>query len=491
MIKPPVATRGAAKTMQEVEIQPLQLDRFTDLLPPDRIIRFSDVAAEARSLTQGRVIWNINATAQGGGVAEMLQTLLAYVRAVFVDTRWLVLTGNPEFFTVTKRVHNMLHGEPGDGGDLGEAERAVVAEALEADIEEMTARVSVGDVVLLHDPQTAGMVDRLRAVGALVVWRCHVGRDTSNELTDRAWEFLRPMIQHADAFVFSRSAYVPTWCRQEAVHIITPSIDPLSTKNTSLSDAMGTASLIRSGIVEDAIDSQGDDHLPRFVRRDGRVGEVRLHRDLLAEGEPVPVEARLVVQVSRWDRLKDMAGVQQGFIEAMTSLPDDVHLVLAGPEVAGVSDDPEGAAVLAECRDGWRRLGPAERRRVHLVCLPMDDVDENAHLVNALQRRATIVVQKSLVEGFGLTVTEAMWKGRPVVASAVGGIADQITDMVDGVLLDDPTDVQALGDALRTLFNDPELCAALGAAGRQTVHDRFLGDWHLEAYVDLLRRLLG
>jgi trehalose synthase len=121
----------------------------------------------------------------------------------------------------------------------------------------------------------------------------------------------------------------------------------------------------------------------------------------------------------------------------------------------------------------------------------MDDVDENAHLVNALQRRATIVVQKSLVEGFGLTVTEAMWKGRPVVASAVGGIADQITDMVDGMLLEDPTDVQGLGGALKTLFDNPELCAALGAAGRQTVHDRFLGDRHLEKYVDLLRRLLG
>ena len=231
MIQPPVTTHGPATTMQEVEIQPLQMDRFTDLLPPDRIIRFADVAAEARSLVQGRVIWNVNATAQGGGVAEMLQTLLAYVRALYVDTRWLVLTGNPEFFTVTKRVHNMLHGEAGDGGHLGEAERAVVAEALEADIEEMTARVSVGDVVLLHDPQTAGMVDRLRAAGALVVWRCHVGRDTSNELTDRAWDFLRPMIQHADAFVFSRRAYVPAWCRQEAVHIITPSIDPLSAKN--------------------------------------------------------------------------------------------------------------------------------------------------------------------------------------------------------------------------------------------------------------------
>ena len=160
------------------------------------------------------------------------------------------------------------------------------------------------------------------------------------------------------------------------------------------------------------------------------------------------------------------------------------------PRSTGVSDDPEGAAVLAECRDAWRRLGPAERRRVHLVCLPMDDVDENAHLVNALQRRATVVVQKSLVEGFGLTVTEAMWKGRPVVASAVGGIEDQITDMVNGVLLDDPTDVQSLGVALSMLFSDPELCQVLGDAGRRTVFDRFLGDRHLEAYVDLLRWLL-
>ena len=490
MMRPFCETREGVATMQEVEIQSLQMDRFSDLLPPDRIIRFADVAAEARALMGERTIWNVNATAQGGGVAEMLQTLLAYVRGVHIDTRWLVLTGNPEFFTVTKRVHNMLHGEAGDGGPLGQAERVLVADALDADIEDLTARVSVGDVVLLHDPQTAGMVNRLRAAGAHVVWRCHVGRDTSNELTDRAWDFLRPMIQHADAFVFSRSVYVPAWCPPEAVRIITPSIDPLSAKNQDLSDAMAQAVLLRSGIVDGAGEDGGDASL-QFVRRDGRVGEVRCHHGLQAEGEPVPAEARLVVQVSRWDRLKDMPGVQQGFVEAMASLPDDVHLVLAGPEVAGVSDDPEGGVVLEECRDGWRRLSPAERRRVHLVCLPMDDVDENAILVNALQRRASIVVQKSLVEGFGLTVTEAMWKGRPVVASAVGGIVDQITDMVDGVLLRDPSDVQGLGDVLATLFGDPELRAALGDAGRRTVYERFLGDRHLEAYVDLLRRLVG
>ena len=490
MMRPFCETREGVATMQEVEIQSLQMDRFSDLLPPDRIIRFADVAAEARALMGEGTIWNVNATAQGGGVAEMLQTLLAYVRGVHIDTRWLVLTGNPEFFTVTKRVHNMLHGEAGDGGPLGQAERVLVADALEADIEELTARVSIGDVVLLHDPQTAGMVDRLRAAGARVVWRCHVGRDTSNELTDRAWDFLRPMIQHADAFVFSRSVYVPAWCPPEAVRIITPSIDPLSAKNQDLSDAMAQAVLLRSGIVDGTGEDGGDASL-QFVRRDGRVGEVRSHRGLQEAGDPIPAEARLVVQVSRWDRLKDMPGVQQGFVEAMASLPDDVHLVLAGPEVAGVSDDPEGGVVLEECRDGWRRLSPAERRRVHLVCLPMDDVDENAILVNALQRRASIVVQKSLVEGFGLTVTEAMWKGRPVVASAVGGIVDQITDMVDGVLLRDPSDVQGLGDVLATLFGDPELRAALGDAGRRTVYERFLGDRHLEAYVDLLRRLVG
>jgi trehalose synthase len=483
------SSRDGSMTMREVEIEPLQMERFSDLLPPERIIRFADVAVEARELMRGRVIWNVNATAQGGGVAEMLQTLLAYVRGVYVDTRWLVLTGNPEFFTITKRVHNMLHGEAGDGGPLGEAEHTVVAEALEADIDEMIARVAVGDVVVLHDPQTAGMVDRLRAAGALVVWRCHVGRDTTNELTDTAWDFLRPLVQHADAFVFSRSAYVPSWCRPDAVHVITPSIDPLSAKNCSLSDAEVRAALTRSGILE--LTGAADEMASvQFVRRDGGLGELRRHLGLLAEGEPVPTGARLVVQVSRWDRLKDMTGVQQGFADAMDSLPDDVHLVLAGPEVTGVSDDPEGAAVLAECRDAWRRLGPAEQLRVHLVCLPMDDVDENAHLVNALQRRASVVVQKSLVEGFGLTVTEAMWKGRPVVASAVGGIVDQITDLVNGVLLQDPTDLPGLGDALAMLFREPELCQVLGAAGQRTVFDHFLGDRHLEAYVDLLRWLV-
>ncbi|MEO5709816.1 MAG: glycosyltransferase [Nocardioidaceae bacterium] len=472
--------------MQEVPIVALDVARLESMLPAGRVARFTALAAEAREMTRGRMVWNVNATVHGGGVAEMLATLLGYVRGVGVDTRWLVLTGSPEFFTVTKRLHNLLHGDPGDGGPMGAAEHAVVADALAADLEHLVGRVSAGDVVVLHDPQTAGMVDRLRAAGAIVVWRCHVGRDDSTELTERAWSFLRPLVQHADAFVFSRDRYAPEWCRTEGLRVITPSIDPFSPKNCALTDEEVRDSLSRAGLVDGDREGSG----VGFTRGDGSRGSVRRHDGLVVDGPSIPAAARLVVQVSRWDRLKDMAGVQQGFVEAMAVLPDDVQLVLAGPEVSGVSDDPEGAAVLRECREQWTRLGPDERRRVHLVCLPMDDGEENAHLVNALQRRAAVMVQKSLVEGFGLTVTEAMWKGRPLVASAVGGILDQVTDGQDGLLLRDPTDLGAFGAALQTLLKDQPLAARLAAAAHRRVHEDFLGDKHLEAYVDLIRWLL-
>ena len=426
--------------MREIVIEPIAMDEFSDLLPVERIQRFSEAAMEARELTQDRVVWNVNATAYGGGVAEMLQTLLSFVRGVFVDTRWLVLDGGEEFFRITKRVHNMLHGEPGDGGPLGGAEHAALAAALAPEIERLDALVSPGDVVVLHDPQTAGLVKALQARGAHVVWRCHVGRDTPTPFGDAAWEFLRPLLETADAFIFSRVEYAPSWCRTEGLRIITPSIDPFSPKNCSLTEVEITTALVCSGIVE----GEADPTARAFARRAGGTGEVRRRQSLL-DGAPIPAGARLVVQVSRWDALKDMAGVLQGFVEALPTLPGDVHLVLAGPDVDAVSDDPEGAAVLARCRTRWRELSAEQRERVHLSCLPMDDVDENAHLVNALQRRATVMVQKSLVEGFGLTVTEAMWKSRPVIASAVGGILDQIVDGQNGLLLRDATDLAAFG----------------------------------------------
>ncbi len=472
--------------MQEVCIEPMRLERLGALLPDERVDVFRGAAEQARALVDGHVVWNVNATAHGGGVAEMLQTLLAYVRGVGLDTRWLVLAGSPDFFAVTKRLHNMLHGEPGDGGPLGEAEHALMAETLALNLDEMVPRVSAGDIVILHDPQTAGMVERLRDVGAHVVWRCHIGLESTNDLTERAWEFLRPLVQEADAFVFSREAYAPSWCRNGRLHVIRPSIDPFSAKNCLLVDDEVQATLTRAGLLLDGPERAA----PEFARRDGTRGSVRRHHGLVVEGTALPANARTVVQVSRWDRLKDMAGVESGFAAAVPTLPPDVHLVLAGPDVSGVTDDPEGAAVLAECRELWRGLPPDVQARVHLVCLPMDDVDENAHLVNALQRRSTAIVQKSLVEGFGLTVTEAMWKGRPVIASAVGGILDQITDHEDGLLLRDPTDLAAFGDALRLLLDEPGLASALGMAAHARVYEDFLGDRHLETYVALFRWLL-
>jgi trehalose synthase len=211
----------------------------------------------------------------------------------------------------------------------------------------------------------------------------------------------------------------------------------------------------------------------------------------MIDGPPVPRDVRIVLQVSRWDRLKDMQGVLTGFVDHIEEMPDDTHLVLAGPDVSGVTDDPEGAEVLAECRAVRAALPEDVRSRVHLTALPMDDSDENAHLVNALQRYASVVVQKSLVEGFGLTVTEPMWKSRPVVASAVGGILDQIEDGVSGLLLPDPADLAAMARAVAAVLLDEELAGRLGAEANARVRDRFLGDRHLIQYAQLFATMLG
>ena len=453
--------------MEEVEVKALPLELLASILTPERARRLSQAAVRARVAFGDRTIWHVNATAHGGGVAEMLQTLLAYGRGAQVENRWLVLDGEPEFFAITKRLHNLLHGDPGDGGPLGENERACYERVLGTNVAEMLALIDNRDIVLLHDPQTAGMVDDLRATGVRVVWRCHVGRD------------------RADAFVFSRADYVPDGVDRDRVVIIPPSIDPFSAKNRELDPRTVSAVLATVGLIAGA-DPDGPIH---FERRDGSEGTVRRHTSLIADGQPPPHDARLILQVSRWDRLKDMAGVITGFVTMAADGRHDAHLVLAGPDVSGVTDDPEGADVFAECRARWRTVPESIRWRVHLASIPMDDVDENAIIINALQRHAYLVVQKSLVEGFGLTVTEAMWKARPMIASRVGGIQDQIVDERDGLLLDDPYDLDALAVAMTRLLDDREFADRLGAAGRARVHDQFLGDRHLAQYVDLFEHL--
>jgi len=326
----------------------------------------------------------------------------------------------------------------------------------------------------------------VRQAGAAVVWRCHVGVDTPNEHSEAAWSFLRPYLDEADALVFTRRAFAPSWANDDRLHVIAPSIDPFSTKNQPIPAEEVGCVLTYAGLVSDH-----DGGVPApFTRRDGSPGRVERHADVLQTGPPPPSDAPLVVQVSRWDRMKDMQGVMEGFAHHVEGAAD-AHLVLAGPAVTGVADDPEGGAVLDECMAAWRGLPHAARARVHLACLPMHDPDENATIVNAVQRHAAVVVQKSLAEGFGLTVVEAMWKARPVVASAVGGIVDQIVDGEHGLLLEDPTDLAEFGACVRRLLEDLPFAGLLGANAQRRASEEFLGDRHLQDWGALFAELEG
>ncbi|MCL2769738.1 MAG: glycosyltransferase [Solirubrobacterales bacterium] len=463
--------------LQEVEVQALDAARLESLIGAQRMARFEEVAEATRAALAGHAVVNISSTATGGGVAEMLQTLLAYVRGAGVDGRWLVIKGDPDFFAITKRVHNGLYGSEGDGGPLGAAERRHYEQVLHRNAKELLALVRAGDIVIVHDPQPAGLAGALARTGARVIWRCHVGRDEPNEWTERAWEFLRPYLEHAHAYAVSRAAFAPPWAAPARTHVIAPSIDPFSAKNEPMSHRNVRLALGYVGLL------QGDGTPPAvpFARRDGSPGRINRHVDTVQSG-PAPVaEAPLVIQASRWDAMKDMAGVMEGFAEHVDPALG-AHLVLAGPAVTGVADDPEAAAVYEDCVERWRRLTHALRGRVHLACVPMADPDEAAAIVNALQRHASVVVQKSLAEGFGLTVTEAMWKSRPIVASAVGGICDQLDHGEHGLLIEDPRDLRAFGRAVEELLRDPEEAARLGENARARAGAEFLGDRHLEQY---------
>jgi trehalose synthase len=477
---------------REVSIEPADPDRLREIIGDsdsvldDEWSAFESAMRCGREVLRGRTVWNVNSTAAGGGVAEMLRSLMAYARAAGVDARWVVVPGVPAFFQVTKRLHNLMHGEPGDGGGLDEAARAVYLGVNQRNAESLAASVRPDDVVVLHDPQTAGMVHALKRRGALVIWRSHIGTERPNELVEAAWQFLLPHAQAADARVFSRHAYVPPPLRSMPTGVISPSIDPLSPKNQPMALPVVHAVLHRAGLVG-GLAPVAD---PAFRRGNGAIGRVTRACQVIREGGPPAPGTPLVVQVSRWDRLKDPAGVMLGFAGHALGT-SDVHLLLAGPAVEGVADDPEGVQTLAETAAAWRRLPRAARRRVHLACLPMDDLEENAAVVNALQRHAAVVVQKSLREGFGLTVTEAMWKGRPVVASKLGGVRKQVEDGVSGLLVEDPSDLAAFGALLRRVLRDAPLTRRLGEAAYRRARQRFLHTHHLAMWVTFLARLLG
>jgi trehalose synthase len=468
--------------LEEVPIASLSPERFRALLG-EAYEEVDAAIASSRDVLSGRVVWHVNSTARGGGVAELLQSLLAYARGAGVDVRWLTVTGNPDFFRVTKRIHNHLHESPGDGGPLGAAERETYEAALLESAGELVELAEAGDVVYIHDPQPAGLVPHVVSADVKVIWRCHVGVDKPGDLARAAWDFLRPDIGDADAYVFSRKRFVWDGLDPDRIWIVPPSIDAFSPKNQDL-DPEAVESIVSAVGIGD----RGDPSRAVFHRFDGSEARVGRQADLVQDGT-VPEGAPLISQVSRWDRLKDPVGVLRSFAEYAET--DEAHLLLAGPSVAGVADDPEGAEVLEEVSTRRDELPPDKRARVHLASLPMDDIEENAAMVNAIQRRSNVILQKSLAEGFGLTVAEAMWKARPVVASRVGGIQDQIVDGVSGVLIDDPMDLEAFARAVDSLIGDPDRAAEVGEAARQRVLEHFLGTRHLIEYTHLLEGMLG
>jgi trehalose synthase len=464
-----------------VQITPAPLDRYRPLLG-EEFDEIERAAAWARGAFAGRAIWHVSSALRGGGVAEMLRTLLPYVRGASVDTRWVVLREAPEFFAVTKRIHNRLHGDPGDGGDLDQEARRLYEATLAATSAQLTRLCQPNDVVYLHDPQTAGLAPAMKGAGLAVVWRCHIGVDEPNELARSAWDFLRRYVEQADAYVFSRREYLWEGLEKAKAWFMPPVIDPFSPKNQDLEPGDVDAILRAIGLAPDGLAGA-----PEFVRADGTPGRVEREATLLQE-EQLSAEARVVAQVSRWDRLKDPRGAL-AMLEHHLDDPE-VHLVLAGPESGGVADDPEGAVVYGDAAESWRRMSAERRRRAHLVSLPMYDIDENGAMVNAIQRRADVVVQKSVAEGFGLTVAEAMWKRRPVVGSRVGGIQDQIADGETGLLVDDPHDLAAFARAVEAILADPDWARRMGEAGRQRVIERYLAVYRLREYVDLVASLL-
>jgi trehalose synthase len=364
---------------------------------------------------RGRQVQNINSTAVGGGVAEILNRLTPLLRELGIDARWDVLRGGDEFFAVTKKLHNALHGQP---VDLTEADFAVFDETTEQNLQTLPLSA---DIVYVHDPQPMQLI-RARRRGSRWLWRCHI--DLSAPLP-RAWEFVRPWVERYDAAVFS----APQFARALPIDqvLISPSIDPLADKNRDL-DAR---------TIESVVTGLGID-----------------------PGRP------LVTQVSRFDRLKDPVGVIDAF--KLARKYNDCQLLLVG---GSATDDPEGSQVLLECRDR-----AADDPDIHVVELPPTANVE----INALQRASTVIVQKSLREGFGLTVSEALWKGKAVIAGAVGGIPLQVTHRYSGILTHT---VEGTAYWIKQLLNAPEFARRLGENGREHVRNNFLLTRHLRDYM--------
>ena len=397
----------------------------------------------------GARLVHVNTSANGGGVAELLTNVTEHDAGLRQPGGWAVLSAPGEFFAFTKALHHLFHGR-GDPGavDTGEP---LYREVLRAARPLLGAVLRPTDTVVLHDPQTLGLAPWLRTHVHAVYWHCHIGGvHDALGIKPHLWELFDEDLRAVDAVLVTEKEYLAGAPVRE-VRLVHPAVDPGAPKNVPLTEAQVAAHLRAIGL-----DADGS--------TEGPAGRVR------QEGA-LPADAPLVLQVARWDPLKGMEDV----LRVAARFGPRVHVVLAGPDPTEVLDDPEGREQLASVEQQYRGLPRAVRARVHLVALSSRDRELNALRVNALQRRADVVLQRSLEEGFGLTVTEAMLKGRAVVATRTGGIPRQIEHGVTGFLVD-PGDDDGVVRHVADLVADPGLRDAVGSAASRSVREQYLID---------------
>jgi trehalose synthase len=414
--------------LERVPLLEKELDDYVDVVGPETIERIRELA---RPLAGKRVL-HVNATAYGGGVAELLATHVPLMRSIGVDAEWQVMHGSDEFFAVTKQVHNGLQG-----ADI-EWTPAMQKIYLEKVLDNSLLIDQDFDYVVVHDPQPAALLHFMRDHRHLSpertkwIWRCHIDLTAANP---KVWEFYRPFVELFHASVWTMPQFVPDSLKMERVVHAPPCIDPLSVKNLELP-------------------------MPFCLE--------------IAKQYGIDPKRPIVCQVSRYDPWKDPVGVIEAF-RAVRSQVQDAQLLLAG---SMATDDPEGFKVWEETEEA--RAGD---RDIHLL--------SNLHQVgavqiNAFQRIASVMVQKSLREGFGLTVSEALWKGRPVVGGRAGGITLQIREGFDGFLVDTVDECAA---RVIDLLADPVGADAMGSQGREHVRKNFLSTRELEDWLRLFGEL--
>jgi trehalose synthase len=394
------------------------MSRLEDYIPIVGQGVIDDLKLAAEKLKE-HTIQMVNSTAVGGGVAEILNRMIPMLNELGISTKWDVIKGGEEFFSVTKKFHNALHGRR---EEITQHDFDIFMDANSKNIEQL---VTDSDIVFIHDPQPIGLVNK--KADNKWIWRCHIDLSKPDQTV---WQFLKDYIDKYDAVVFSSPGFAQNLPMRQ--FLISPSIDPLSDKNKEL-----PAEVIKSVLHKYSIDDQ----------------------------RPI------ITQISRFDRLKDPAGVIEAYLLVKRHI--DCQLVLAGGTAV---DDPESVQVFGEVKERAQQDSD-----IHILLLPQNDLE-----VNALQRGSTVIMQKSIGEGFGLTVAEALWKGKPVVASAVGGIPLQITHKYSGLLCHS---VEGAAFAVKQLLNAPGYAKKLGENGREHIRNNFLLTRHIRDYLLLFLSL--